>query len=233
MASTTDTTRLEIAARESGSSRATRRLRREGRVPGVLYGRGQEPLCFSVDARELRHALAGHGAVLELALGDKTTPAVLKSSDKHPVRGEIMHVDMLRVDLNKPISAIVTIELTGGDDAPGVKEGGVLEHVTREVHIEALPADIPETITFDVSEMVIGDTALLSSLKAPSGVTIVVAEDAEDAVIATLTAPRLSTEEEEGVETETALVGEGEEAGEASDEGGDDAGSGDDAGDGE
>jgi large subunit ribosomal protein L25 len=233
MASKTDTTRLEIAARESGSSRATRRLRREGRVPGVLYGRGQEPLCFSVDARELRHALAKSGAVVELSLGDKSTPAVLKDSHRHPVRGDVLHVDMLRVDLNKPIAASVAIELVGGEDAPGVKEGGVLEHVTREVHIEALPADIPETITFDVSEMVIGDTALLSSLEAPSGVTIVVAEDAEDAVIATLTAPRLSTEEEEGVETETALVGEGEEAGEASDEGGDDAGSGDDAGDGE
>lgn len=233
MATKTDTTRLEIAARESGSSRATRRLRREGRVPGVLYGRGQEPLSFSVDARELRHALAGTGAVLELALGDKTTPAVLKDSHKHPVRGEFLHIDMLRVDLNKPIAASVTIELVGGEDAPGVKEGGILEHVTREVNIEALPADIPETITFDVSEMVIGDTALLSSLQAPAGVTIVVAEDAEDAVIATLTAPRLSTEEEEGVETETEVVGEGEEAGEASDEGGDDAGSGDDAGDGE
>lgn len=228
MATKTETTRLEIAARESGSSRDTRRLRREGRVPGVLYGRGQDPLSFSVDARELRHALAGHGAVLELAMGDKTTPAVLKSSDKHPVRGEILHVDMLRVDLNKPISAVVTIELTGTDDAPGVKEGGVLEHVTREVTIEALPADIPETIQFDVSEMNVNDTLHLSALQAPAGVTIVVAEDAEDAVIATVTPPRVSdVEEGEELETETQVVGEGGDAEAEADESGESAGDGD------
>lgn len=220
MATKTETTRLEIAARESGSSRATRRLRREGRVPGVLYGRDMEPLAFSVDARELRHALAGTGAVLELAMGDKTTPAVLKVGDKHPVRGEYIHVDMLRVDLNKPISATVAIELVGADDAPGVKEGGILEHVTREVHIEALPSDIPESIPFDVSEMNINDTLYLSTLQAPAGVTIVVAEDAEDAVIATLTAPRVSEEEAgEELETETAVVGEEAEEAEAAEGG--------------
>ncbi len=232
MATKTETTRLEISARETGSSRDTRRLRREGLVPGVLYGRGQDPISFSVDERDLRHALAGAGAVLEVAIDGATQPAVLKSSHRHPVRGQILHVDLLRVDLNKPIQAQVAVELVGAEEAPGVAEGGILEHVTREITIEALPSEIPESISAFVSQMVIGDTLYLSTLAPPQGVTIIVGEDAEDAVIATLTAPRLAEEEttDDELETETEVVGEGEAAPEGE---GDSGGGGDDAGDGE
>src|SRR3954451_17972971 len=109
-----ETTTLTIEPRESAHSRATRRLRRDGRVPGVLYGLGQDPLCFSVDARELRHALHGSGAVLELSGdGDSKTAAVLKDTQRHPVRGEVMHVDLLRVALNKPIQSPVPLHLIG------------------------------------------------------------------------------------------------------------------------
>src|SRR6476469_290805 len=143
MAKKNESTSLTIEPRESSNSRATRRLRREGRVPGVLYGLGEEPLTFSVDARELRHALHGAGAVLEVSGdGTGTTSAMLKDSQRHPVRGDVMHVDLLRVDMNKPIQSPVAIHRTGGEDAPGVKEGGVLEHVTREINVEALPAEI-------------------------------------------------------------------------------------------
>ncbi len=231
MATKTDSTRLDIAARETANSRETRRLRRSGRVPGVLYGRGQDPVSFSVDARELRHALARTGAVVELSMGDKSTPAVLKDTHKHPVRGEFIHVDFLRVDLNKPIAATVVIEVVGADDAPGVKEGGIIDQVTREVNIEALPSDIPETIELDVSEAVVGDTIFLSALKVPAGVTLT--DDLEETVLVSVAAPTV-VEETEGdeVETETEVVGEGDAAeGDASEESGDDAGSdGDDAG---
>ena len=215
---------LKIEPREASNSRATRRLRREGRVPGVLYGLGDDCLCFSVDARELRHALHGSGAVIELTGdGTGTTPAVLKDAQRHPVRGEVMHVDLLRVDLNKPIQAPVALHLVGGEDAPGVKEGGVLEHVTREITVEALPADIPEYIDFDVSEMNINDTATLDQVTAPPNVTIL---DDPETTIASLTPPRVEVEPEEDLETETGLVGEGEEG-----EGAEDAGEGDDGGD--
>ena len=140
------TTKLSISPREPEGSRATRRLRRSGRVPGILYGGDAEPLTFSADARELRHALAASGAVLEVSDGGSATPAILKSAQYHPVRGETMHVDLLRVNLNVAIHAVVPLELTGGDDAPGVKEGGVLEQITRELNIEALPNAIPESI---------------------------------------------------------------------------------------
>src|SRR3954468_7848147 len=222
MARSTSTS-LTIQPRESSNSRATRRLRREGRVPGVLYGLGQEALCFSVDARELRHALHAAGAVLELSGdGEAATAAVLKDSQRHPVRGEVLHIDLLRVPLKKPIQSPVPVHLVGGDDAPGVKEGGVLEHVTREVTVEALPSDIPEALDIDVSEMNINDTATLEALVAPAGVTIL---DDPETVIANLSPPRVEEEPEEDLETETGLVGEGEgeEEGEESDAGADEA----------
>jgi large subunit ribosomal protein L25 len=209
-----ESTTLNAELRESAHSRATRRLRREGRVPGVLYGLGTDPQPISVDERELRHALAGHGAVLDVALDGSSTSAVLKESQLDPVRGDILHVDLLRVDLNKPIESQVVIHLVGGEDSPGVKEGGVLEHVTREVTVEALPNDIPEFIEHDVSHMEMLGTELLSAVTAPEGVTF--KDDLDEIVIASISPPRVEEEPEE-IEEETGVVGEG--AGEAEGEG--------------
>jgi large subunit ribosomal protein L25 len=199
------TTKLSISAREPEGSRATRRLRRSGRIPGILYGGDAAPLTFSVDARELRHALAARGAVLEVTDGSTSTPAVLKSAQHHPVRGETMHVDLLRVNLNVAITAVVPLELVGADEAPGAKGGGVLEQITRELNIEALPTAIPESLTHDVSGMQINDTITLAELTPPAG--MVLRDDPEETVIATLTPPRLEDELEE-IEEETGLVGE-------------------------
>jgi large subunit ribosomal protein L25 len=203
----TTTTKLNVNSRESSGSRAVRRLRRAGRVPGVLYGGGGEPVGFDADERELRHALAGSGAVLDLSVdGGKTTPVVLKDAQRHPVRGETIHVDLLRVNLNEAIHAVVPLELTGVDDAPGVKEGGVLEQITRELNVEALPTAIPESIVHDVGEMQISDTILLGSLTLPEGVTLL--DDLEETVVATLSPPRLQSETADEIESETEVVGE-------------------------
>jgi large subunit ribosomal protein L25 len=214
-------TKLSISPRDPEGSRATRRLRRSGRVPGILYGGDGEPLTFSVDARELRHALAARGAVLEVLDEGDAIPAILKSAQYHPVRGETMHVDLLRVNLSVAIAAVVPLELVGGEDAPGAKEGGVLEQITRELNIEALPTEIPESITYDVSGMEINDTVTLSQVTVPAGITLL--DDPEETVVATLTPPRLETETDE-LEEETERVGEAAagEAGTA--EGGDAAG---------
>jgi large subunit ribosomal protein L25 len=206
-------TKLSISEREVSNSRSTRRLRRDGQVPGVLYGGGDDALPFAVDERELRHALAARGAVVELELGGNATPAVLKDAQRHPVRGHTMHVDFLRVRLDVAIHSIVTLELVGAEDAPGTVEGGVLEHVTREVNIESLPNDIPERLQADVSSMQVNDTLFLSAVIAPEGVTIL--DDPEETVVATLTPPKLQAElealdEEAALEQETELVGEGE-----------------------
>ena len=208
MATRTKLTRLEVSARTPDGSRTARRLRHEGLVPGILYGHG-EPVTFAVEARALRNALAAAGAVLEVSLdGGSPTPAVLKEAQRHPVRGDLVHVDLVRVRLDQAIQATVTIELVGGEESPGVREGGVLEHVSHTIMVEALPTAIPESISHDVSAMSIGDTLLLSALSAPEGVTLL--GELGEIVIATLSPPRLRLEDDEEIEQETELVGEGE-----------------------
>jgi large subunit ribosomal protein L25 len=206
-------TRLALTPRDTaGGSRATRRLRRTGQVPGVLYGGEGEPVSFTVDARELRQALAASGAVLDLEIDGSTQPAVLKDAQYHPVRGETMHIDLLRVRLDVAIHAAVPVELTGGEAAPGVIQGGVLDQIAREVNVEALPTDIPETIVFDASAMEINDTVYLSALQPPKGVTLL--DDLEETVLAVLSPPNVDVEAEEeaeeAIEQETGVVGEGE-----------------------
>ncbi len=218
---TTQSSALEVEPRETAGSREARRLRRTGSVPGILYGGGEDPVAFSVDARLLRQTLAHAGAVLELSIGGAAaTPVVVKESARHPVTSEIIHIDLLRVRLDVAINATVLLDLIGAEDAPGVKEGGVLEQVTRELTIEALPGDIPDTIQHDVSELVIGDTVTLEAITPPSGVTLV---DDPETVVATLSAPRLQLEEEPGIEEETELVAEGETTDEAEAEAAEDA----------
>ncbi|HYM45586.1 MAG TPA: 50S ribosomal protein L25 [Solirubrobacteraceae bacterium] len=210
-------TKLSVNSRAAGGSRSARRLRRSGRVPGVVYGGGGESVTFDADARELRLALARSGAVLDLSVdGAKASPVVLKEAQRDPVRGETVHVDLLRVRLDEEIHAVVSLELAGVEDAPGVKEGGVLEQIVRELNVQALPTAIPESIVYGIGEMQIGDTITLAVVSAPEGVTLL---DDKETVIATLSPPRLQTEEEkeEEIEAETELVGEGE--GEAAEQG--------------
>jgi large subunit ribosomal protein L25 len=216
------TTKLSVNSRSAAGSRAARRMRREGRVLGVLYGGGEDPVGFDADARDLRLALAGSGAVLDLSVdGEKATPVVLKEAQRDPVRGHTVHIDLLRVRLDEAITAVVPLELLGIDDSPGVKEGGVLEQITREVNVEALPTAIPESISHEIGEMQIGDTLLLGAIDIPEGVTLL--DDLEETVIATLSPPKLQTEADEEIESETEVVGEGsadsgDDSGDSSDE---------------
>src|SRR5579875_3194976 len=197
---------LNVSSREVGGSRAARRLRRQGQVPGIVYGGGETPIAFQIPARDLRHALAGAGAVLDLSIdGGRPSPVVVKELARHPVNGDTVHVDLLRVRMDRAIQATVVLELTGAEEAPGVREGGILEHVTRELTIEALPGDIPDVLQHDVSAMAIGDTLTLEAITAPANVQIV---GDPETVVATITPPRLQTEAETEIEQETELVGE-------------------------
>ena len=212
-----DTNTLSLTARDPEGSRNARRLRRSGLVPGVIYGGGDAPTHFAVDARILRNTLAHSGAILEVSLdGAKGTPVLVKDVQRHPVRGEAVHVDFLRVRMDQAIQTTVTVELVGADAAPGVVEGGVLSQETREITIEALPGDIPDSIQHDVSGLEMNATLTLEAITAPAGVTVI---DDADTVIATITPPTLEPVEEE-IETETELVGEGAAAeGEEGEEG--------------
>jgi len=201
---------LKVEERAAEGSRAVRRLRREGFVPGVVYG-GEDCTPFKVGARELRHALHEGSAVLDLTFDGKARPVILKDEQRHAFRDETLHVDFLEVNLSEKISTTVQVELEGGEESPGAKEGGVIEHVTRELNIEALPTDIPERIVVDVSGLEAAATMNLNEISPPEGVTFL--DDPDETVLATVTIP---TEiEEPEVEEETELVGEGEEGAEA------------------
>jgi large subunit ribosomal protein L25 len=205
-----ESTALTVDEREPEGSRAARRLRRQGNVLGVVYGGGESPVSFQVQARTLRQALAHAGAVLDLSIGGATaTPVVVKELNRHPVSGETVHIDLLRVRLDQAIETTVLLELIGAEDAPGVKDGGVLEHVTRELTIEALPTDIPDNLEHDVSQMQIGDTLTLDALTPPASVKLL---DDPETVIATLSPPRLQTDDTDEIEQETGVVGEGGQA---------------------
>jgi large subunit ribosomal protein L25 len=209
---TSDDTRvtLPLNARAAEGSRAVRRLRRTGQVPGVIYGGSTEPELFAVDARTLRNTLAHSGAILEVSVdGGGSAPVLVKDLQRHPVRGHAMHIDLLRVDMKVAIQTHVTLELTGADHAPGVIEGGVLSQGAVEINIEALPGDIPDSLHIDVSGMQMNDTLTLAQLTPPAGVTLL--DDPDETVLATVTPPSKEPEPEE-IETETGVVGEGEAA---------------------
>jgi large subunit ribosomal protein L25 len=221
---------LKVAPRVEFGSRTSRRLRRGGLVPGVVYSGGAEARAFQVAEREVHAVLTDGHALFDLEVeGAATVPVVVKEQQLHPVRGTLQHIDLQEVKLDEAIQADVAIELEGAEAAPGVKGGGVLEHVTREITVEALPAEIPDRIVFDVSAMEINDTIQLSAARAPEGVKFVV-EDPDELTIATLSPPRVEEEPEPVLEEEAELVGgeEGESAAEGQPgedgEGGEDGG---------
>ena len=217
--------KITVDERTEFGTSASKRKRREGLVLGVVYGGGTEARAFEVSERDLRTVLQTGAALFDLEFDGSSTPVVVKEQQHHPVRGHLQHLDLLEVKLDVAIQAEVAIELEGTEEAPGAKEGGVLEHITREVTVEALPTEIPEQIVVDVSEMEINDTIQLSSVDPPQGVTFVV-DDPEEVTIATLSPPRIEEEPEPELEEETELVGEegevpeGEEAPEGEGEGG-------------
>ena len=194
--------KLPVKPRESRGSAEARRLRKQGLIPGVIYGRGSDPTAICIDERELRKALTGgHGlhAILDVALdGDKSRASILKDYQVDPLRGHLIHFDLQEVRLDQPIQAQVVVELVG--DPVGVNEGGVLSQIQREINVEALPLEIPDRLELDVSGMAIGDTLRLSDLPPREGVTYL--DDAEETVLATVTMPTRVEEPEEAVEGE-------------------------------
>src|SRR5437660_5474852 len=216
--------KLTVRERDSRGSADARRLRKQGFIPGVLYGKGKQSHAICVPERELRRVLTGAGglhAILDVVLeGEETTHAsILKDYQSDPIRGHISHIDLQEVRLDQPIQASVNVQLVG--EPAGAKEGGVLSQVQREINVEALPMEIPEHLDLDVSGMAIGDTLRLADLPAHEGVTYL--DDPEETVLATVTMPTKveepEPEVEEGEELPEGEVPEGEEAPEGAAEG--------------
>jgi len=223
-----------VQQRHALGSRESRRLRRNGLIPGVLYGGGKKPHPFVVPERTLRSALGGpHGlhAILDVVLDEQKTShaSVVKDYQQDPIRGYLTHIDLHEVRLDQPISAQVGVELVG--ESPGVKVGGVLTQLVREVTVDALPLEMPDRLLLDISRSEIGDALRVSDLDLPPDVTVI--DDPEN-VLVTVSAPRLAAEleaaeaeaaaaleAEEGEEVEEAAEGEveGEPGAEAAAEG--------------
>jgi large subunit ribosomal protein L25 len=209
-----DRIRLDVTERgaDAVGSRNAQRLRKRGLIPGVLYGKGHSR-AIAIEERSLRSALTGPSglhAIVDVVVDGQKTPhhAVLKDYEQHPIRGTITHADFHEVRLDQPIQAAVTVQLVG--DSVGARQGGVIQHVTREVRVEALPTSIPEHIEVDVSNLDVGDTIRLEDLPALDGVTYL--DDPVETVIANCTIPRglAALEEEEAAEEGEELEGEAE-----------------------
>ncbi len=199
---------LTADERSERGSRSARRMRRDGLVPGIVYG-GSDGECtsFKVNSRALRQVLVDGSALIDLEVAGRTRPVIVKDQQLHPVRGEVVHIDLLEVRLDEKIQTTVSVHIENIEEAPGIKEGGVLEQVTHQLNIEALPTAIPEFVAVDASGMEIAATMTLSEVTVPEGVTFL--DDPEETVIATVVVP--TEVEEPEIEEETELVGEGVE----------------------
>jgi large subunit ribosomal protein L25 len=193
---------LRVIARDSAGTGPSRRTRAAGMIPGVIYGGGEQPVSVSVDERtfvQLIHGRFGDHAVLKLDVAERpelTTTCVLKQLQHDLVRGNVIHIDFLRISLEDRIHTTVAIEFVG--QAKGVLDGGVLDQIAREVEVECRALDTPEKITIDVSELEVGDTMTVASLVAPENVTIITDPESP---IASVHAPRV-IEESAAVEGE-------------------------------
>ena len=196
-----DTLTIIAQSRSDSGKGASRRLRRTGLVPGIIYGTGSDPQSISVQHNELAHQLeneAFYSSILSVEIDGKAQKVVLKNLQRHPARPFIMHLDLLRISGKEVIKMSVPLHFLGEETAPGVKEGGTASHHFTEVEVSCLPADLPEYIDVDVSAMDIGDAIHLSQIKLPEGVELPVlalGEDHDMAVVAILAA-RVEVEEE-------------------------------------
>ncbi len=207
-------------------SRAARRLRGEGKVPGIVYGQGADPVTVAVEWKPFRAAItteAGLNALLNLQIDGDTRLAIVKDLQRHPVNGNVLHVDFLLINRDEVISVDIPIILEG-EALEVQREEGLVEHVLNNLTVNAKPADIPNELTVDISGMHMGDTIRVGDLPLPSGVTTDV--EAEEAVVITSIASPIEepeAEAEEGEEGEAGAEGaEGVEGaeGEAGGEGG-------------
>jgi len=214
---------LVLEAREVGKTKHARAARKTGKVPGILYGRGAEPVAFVVEIPALRDALsgeAGRHAVLKLKVPGRKgdTHAVLKDYQLDPVRDRLIHIDLLEISMTEKIVSTVNVRLEG--EAQGVKDGGVLEQASHELEVEALPADLPPEIVVDITDLVAGNAIRVSDVTLPAG--IVFKSDPDTVIAAVMQATTMEQiEAEQAAEAEAlGLTPEEGAEGEAAAEGG-------------
>lgn len=206
---------LQAEVREGRGKGVARKLRAAGKVPATMYGRGTDPITLAVEARALGHSLAtdaGVNVLIDLQVDGESHLTMAREIARNPIRGTILHVDFLKISRDEKIHVEVPVHFEG--EAPGTKEGGVLEHHLWELSVECLPGAVPDNISVDISSLGVGESLRIDQVSPPEGVTIL--NDAE-AVIVSCVVPQLKVEAEleegavEGVEGEApAAAAEGE-----------------------
>ncbi len=199
---------LNAQLRDQLGKRGVRRIRRNlEQIPGVIYGAGQENQIVHFAAKELNNALADeatYSRILTLSIqGHGELKAVLKQVQRHPSRPKVLHVDFLRIDMNKKLAMEVPIHLAGNEDSPGIKGGGILSHHLTEIEIQCLPADLPQYIELDISKLDMGDSLHLSDLILPNGVELAVSisDEEHNHPVVSVLKPYIPTAEELASET--------------------------------
>jgi large subunit ribosomal protein L25 len=194
--------KIEINARkrEAQGTGASRRLRRSGNVPGIVYGGSGEAVTIELNHKELYQHLTNekfHASILSLKLDGKAEDVLLRAFNMHPYKGHVQHIDFQRVSKDKKIHMKVPLHFVNAEKSPGVKEqGGIANHVLNELNVTCLPDDLPGFIEVDMGHLAIGHSIHVKELKLPKGVEAVL-HKAEDPVVATIIQPVLITEEEE------------------------------------
>jgi large subunit ribosomal protein L25 len=211
--------KLKAEPRTEQGKGPARRMRMSGRVPAVLYGPEMETRQLSVDAREMWHALhtdAGTNVLIDLQLDGEEYLSMPREVQRDILRGTLLHVDLIMIRRDVAIQVDVPIQPTG--ESAGVKEGGVIEHHLWELHVECLPTNVPESLEVDISDLEIGDTLRVDSVKVPEGVTVLT--PSEETILSVVPPPVMELPEEELVAaTEAAEAAEGEEGEAAEGEG--------------
>jgi len=200
---------------------ASRRLRRAGKVPAIMYGGDKDPESLTLSHNEILRNLeheAFYSHILTIRIGGGNTQAILRDLQRHPSKPQVLHMDLQRVSATEKLKTHVPLHFLGEDTAPGVKAGGLVSHDLTEIMVECLPKDLPEYIEVDISGMEIGDALHLSDLKVPDGVTLIELARGEghDLAVVAIHAKRIVEEVEEAPAAEggaEAAAGGGEEAG--------------------
>jgi large subunit ribosomal protein L25 len=199
---------MKVERREGTGKGAARKIRAAGRVPGVVYGRGADSVLISTDARELSHTLhtdAGMNVLVELHLGGEKVLAMPREVQRDYLRGQLKHIDFIRIARDEKIAVEVPIQLVG--ESHGVKEGGVIEHHLWNLHLEAFPQDVPTSIDADISSLGLNESLKVEQLSLPDTVTVLT--DLEETIVSVVPPQVLRVEEEEA---EAAEAAEGEAA---------------------
>jgi len=211
---------LEAEPRQRHGTRDSRRLRRAGKIPAVLYGAGEPPAHLVLDHDQVYHDLedeAFHAAIITVKLDGKPVQAILRDAQYHPHKPQVLHVDLQRVSATEKLHIKVPLHFIGEEDAPGVRlQGGIVSHQLTEVDISCLPSQLPEYLEVDVSGLKLHDSVHLSDIKLPEGVEITaLAHGGDDLAVATVVAVRGAVEEEAAAEAEAGEEAAPAEAGEA------------------